>query len=1120
VAETKDYLDNLAQLSRTEIPEERRSLWRQGMATLARAAVAQQPVPLEGINPDLLLKTVSIALNSNFFDELDWLSPAAAAAALYELAEAIPLSPERRELWRRVFVRLIEGDAATFVVLATSLAADSKRALAEPSIQARIRLALELPMSSGTASDVLALTLISRRDLQREWLLDPSQGSLPSRRFAARILERAARESLRRIALGDDGSLKVFQEPEVKKAWKRLLDDRESLVWRHVAVARGLLSGVILEFDDEIERHLKPDLSPTEWRRAAVSLTASIALDPAAGVSACRELLDSELLSHDKGLAGIMVFGLSRAADTEPKAADEILNGIVRIGGLDFAESLVEMRREHATSEFGDRACKYTQTALKKLLSIESERDDGRVALCEALIQELSHPSERSAPTLRDKLDSALMVFVEQSAAKAHAAAMSIYNDALAKISELEQTNEDDTSSRRNGFRAMREIDIALLENTTLPDLLNLRAKSKRRPSPSPSPVMDELFERLATWLERVEGEPIKTKGAVSHLTLRLRRCRTLLHLIDAEGAYDDEGASSRRNRRNRTANLLFRRVHQDAATPLVRVICASLARACDALVRDGLYELSDVFVTTVDNIQSEHDLTVLAEASMTAEFQSLVSSYQLLMSVLRRGTRSGQLVRSALDALAQMAKGIAFNSTLRVNALRIAIIRLVQDLEKIASAESIDELTEGAEGTTVERLRTTVYSLAQLTSGARWRLGDRGNRDVPASSSGLRMLDIAIIKSTPETSEMLDEVLSMVSETLRQELPFAIAETIIIVLERIPFLIKSDIEIGRESFIVPSPREEPLPHWLPAHRTLGGFYVIRSLGVGGVGSVFVVKRVEERHGKDAEQFALKVPDYKAEAARTLSEEEFLKVFRNEAGALLSLPVHRNLATFVTFDAGARPKPILVMEFVPGPTLEKVIERGELDCERAFELLDGIGAGLACMHSVGIAHLDVKPSNVILRQTTGIGASNGQTPVLVDFGLAGRNLRPGCATGPYGAPEIWGLFGDDYRQKPMLADIYAYACLAFEVLTGQVLFQAPNELATINAHLTHDGNPEKLQPLRKTSQFERLCDLISQALRQRPEDRISVDRLREGFREIRTSLKDLPWPLRPQSDQF
>src|SRR5690606_23115144 len=129
---------------------------------------------------------------------------------------------------------------------------------------------------------------------------------------------------------------------------------------------------------------------------------------------------------------------------------------------------------------------------------------------------------------------------------------------------------------------------------------------------------------------------------------------------------------------------------------------------------------------------------------------------------------------------------------------------------------------------------------------------------------------------------------------------------------------------------------------WLPPSRTLGGFYVLRTLGTGAVGSVFVARRVEEKKDEDAPRFALKVPEYTGAAARTLSEEEFMCLFREEAGALLSIPNHPNLATLVTFDAGARPKPILVMELVEGPTLERVVETGSLDVARTFALLDGI----------------------------------------------------------------------------------------------------------------------------------------------------------------------------------
>jgi serine/threonine protein kinase len=306
-------------------------------------------------------------------------------------------------------------------------------------------------------------------------------------------------------------------------------------------------------------------------------------------------------------------------------------------------------------------------------------------------------------------------------------------------------------------------------------------------------------------------------------------------------------------------------------------------------------------------------------------------------------------------------------------------------------------------------------------------------------------------------------------------------------------------------------PKEAPLPPWLPGRRIIGGFYVLRALGAGGVGSVFVVTRAEERHRDDAVRFALKVPDYSAEAARTLSEEQFLTLFREEAGALLALPRHKNLATFVTFDAGAKPKPILVMELVEGATLERSIERGELNIGRSLSLLEGIAEGLSGMHRVGIGHLDVKPSNVILRPP--LPSETGATPVLVDFGLAGRLIRAGCATGPYGAPEIWGLTPENWAQQPMPADVYAFSCMAYEVLTGDTLFEGPSELAVINAHLTHDGYPEKLLQLRQNPKLTAVCDLIANGLRQHPDERISMREMRDGFRELGPALGQLAWPL-------
>jgi hypothetical protein len=421
-----------------------------------------------------------------------------------------------------------------------------------------------------------------------------------------------------------------------------------------------------------------------------------------------------------------------------------------------------------------------------------------------------------------------------------------------------------------------------------------------------------------------------------------------------------------------------------------------------------------------------------------------------------------------------------------------------------------LSELAEGQGRDRLARMEASVYSLCQLTVGARRRLLPRVQRAVPLSGSALGLLAMSVEKAAKEGTTQVEEALTQATATLEQELPAAIAKTIQLVLRRLPALPPTPLADQLSSFAPPAPKEAPLPPWLTGRRTLGGFYVLQALGAGGVGSVFVVTRVEERHREDAVRFALKVPDYDAEAARTLSEDEFLNLFRQEAGALLALPQHPNIATFVTFDAGARPKPILVMELVEGPTLERALERGDLQMTQALDLLDGIGAGLIGMHRVGIGHLDVKPSNVILRSKS----HDAATPVLVDFGLAGRQIRPGCATGPYGAPEIWGLLPDQYDPKPMGADVYAYACVAFETLTGQTLFGGGSELAVINKHLSHDGYPEKLLALRENPKLVTVCDLIANGLRRHPGERINVQEMREGFEELGPSLQKLEWPLR------
>ncbi|MEY4582297.1 MAG: hypothetical protein RL701_7000 [Pseudomonadota bacterium] len=1117
-------LGQLLELARVENDDERRSSWRQAMATLARIALEQQPVPLEGLDPALLLEAVRAAFKHDLLDDLDWLSPPGAAAALYELASAIPVGPERRQLGRLVLTRLYEGDAETFVVVATSLAAESRRTLTGAPIRARLALALSLPLGCGVHADALALALISRPDLRREWLTDPASGSLTARHLAARLLERAARSAVLRAAQGDTGSLRAFHEPSIRAAWQLLLSDRESLVWRHVATARGLLSKAIPELAEEIETQLNPVLSPTEWRRAAVSLGASIAINRHEGWKRCRAMLSNETFRADPGLVETTIFGLARAAEVEPEIAEDLLEQIVRMGGIEAAEALVELRRERVSGKFGMRAARLARDKLDKWLTTQRIEDDGRVALCESLIEELTLGTDsveedvltRPNLRLRDGLDRALWLFAEKDARSAFVEAGKVWEAAQQKVQQLAHWSEADRDARRQGFRLLREIDVALLETAALADLLSIGAGNN--PS-SVSESVEQMFERLTTWLLDIESAPITNSGAVDHLSLRLRRMRLLLHVIDADGGYGEDTSGRRRVRRQRAMDVLLVRMQSDAPSPLRRIVCATLARALDAAMRDEVCELSDALVAVADHAAGPHDIQTVAEASMLLDFQRSLTAYAQLLRFCDKAEPTGPHARFGIDALRELGQCLPWASTLRVSALRGHLLALARGLEDIASVRVLAELAEGPGRARMVALDATVTALCRLTHGARRRLSSllRQPTGGMREASPFTVLSDAIehaMLEPQQTDGAIERALAAVSARLHQELPHAIAKTVLIILRRLERLPTTDPANKPNSFAPTSPKEAPLPGWLTGRRTLGGFYLVQPLGAGGVGSVFVVTRVEERHRDNATRFALKVPDYSAAAARTLSEEEFLQLFRQEAGALLALPRHANLATFVTFDAGARPKPILVMELVEGPTLERVLERGDMDVPRALSLLDGIGQGLEAMHRVGIGHLDVKPSNVILRNTQ-VRSVETITPVLVDFGLAGRHVRPGCATGPYGAPEIWGLAVPGEDLKPSNTDVYAFACLAYEVLTRTPLFEGPTELAVINAHVSHDGYPERLRGLRDGRGLREFCELLSNALRQRPRERITVAEMRDGMRELGSALAKYDWPLRP-----
>jgi hypothetical protein len=797
--------------------------------------------------------------------------------------------------------------------------------------------------------------------------------------------------------------------------------------------------------------------------------------------------------------------------EEEPEASEELLTKLVLVGGIEAIEALVDLHEEHWGNPIGAQAA---FSAVQTLRATAPTDDDGAVALVQALMDDLDMSAASPKPTLRTTLAAALRVFAEGGdLGPAADAALAAASQA---ITTLENSNDSTSADRQALFRALRELDAGLLQTSTLSDLLTVRSREDLGPD---GPLADMLW-LLGSWLLGREQQPLVEK-TIPHVTLRFRQLRTLLHLVDAEFGATDEPSIPVRSRCTHTFRMLCERVRADTVTPLRRLTCAILARAADAVVRAQVYELSDAFIAACWSVRSTLDLRCLAEACMAPEFRELFAAMaEVALLVGERSSRNAD-EQALVQSLHGVAEALPPGSSARVEGLRRGLLGITRALEAFTEAQCVSDLRRGDDGTALDRLAGAITYAARLIAGATRRTGLREGFFPSSSTRGLRKLDAWVERALLEKDEGMGAAAAVAAEAVRQDLPPLFAEVVgrvLLRIGRLPRDLSASDEVAR---IVRVGHQLPLPPWLPPSRTLGGFYVLRPIGTGAGGSVFVARRAEERHEETAETFALKVPAYTGAAAHTLSEEEFLRLFREEAGALLTLPGHKNLAGFVTFDAGAKPKPILVMELVQGPTLERLLDKRAMSMPRALDVLDGLAAGLETMHGAGIGHLDVKPSNVILRYPNEIGLqTRGQqapsiVPVLVDFGLAGRKVRPGCGSPYYGAPEVWDTasFGD--RVDPLATDVYAFSCLAYEMLTGMTLFGGDSLPAIITAHLTHEDGPESLRWLRRHGQAAALADLLSMGLRRNPHKRMRLSDMRTALGEIgRKRLRALTWPLR------
>ncbi|HEY0250096.1 MAG TPA: serine/threonine-protein kinase, partial [Kofleriaceae bacterium] len=571
----------------------------------------------------------------------------------------------------------------------------------------------------------------------------------------------------------------------------------------------------------------------------------------------------------------------------------------------------------------------------------------------------------------------------------------------------------------------------------------------------------------------------------------------------------------------------LMARAEQDHSS-LRRAVWAALARAGDALLRDGHAELTD-FLLAWTTVFVDEDFSVIREASMVPEIEASFGAYARLHEATWAAVDpdDGAKIKIVLERLSELADALPPEQSPRVESVRLALARLGNQLARLVTAQNLAAIPTGA----LDAIATELGTLARRVFGARQRLGlaaedasdpletairgiesalggapvegsrsRRASRAMPIAGWGGSLATPEPRAKRPSRTISLDEPVAIAIDQARVALPPAIASA----LERVLVWLARRPQAETTDPTGTIPLDVMLPSWVPLSRLLGGFFVIRTIGSGAAGSVLLGVRSDHRNRKEKELVALKVPDYSAEAARNLSEQEFERLFREEAGALLALPTHHNLARFVTFDASAQPKPVLVMEYVRGPNLERTLEAGDLTMPRAFKIIDDLLSGLCAMHAVQIAHLDVKPPNIVLRENSG-------DAVLVDFGLAGRRIRPGCGSVHYGAAEVWTEDGERFDAAG--ADVYASGCVAWELLTGNVLFAGDSIKEVIDQHFAKQPAADLLSRLERTRRYAPLAELLRATLARDTRRRPTASRLRAGFHAIAHDLISLAWPI-------
>ena len=298
---------------------------------------------------------------------------------------------------------------------------------------------------------------------------------------------------------------------------------------------------------------------------------------------------------------------------------------------------------------------------------------------------------------------------------------------------------------------------------------------------------------------------------------------------------------------------------------------------------------------------------------------------------------------------------------------------------------------------------------------------------------------------------------------------------------------------------ILPSHLFNRLGRRLREAQELGSYQLVELLGHGGMGEVWRAK-----HRLLARNAAVKLVRPELLGVGSGSEAQLLvRRFEREAQATAALSSPNSIRLF-DFGVTEEGTFYYVMELLAGRDLESLVRTfGPAPAERAIYLLRQVCHSLAEAHARGLVHRDVKPANIYVCR---MGLDYDCVKVL-DFGLVKFRKRDASdtlmtsdhtttGTPAYMAPET--ILGQ--RDVDRRADVYALGCVAYFLLTGQLVFEGKTAMETLIQHV--QSRPVPPSERAELPIPRQLDDVVLACLEKdpdkRPQDAEELFRLMQG----------------------